>query len=107
MMSCDPRKRISSMAFSVHPPPAEPWIRRALTRSRCHGPRYVPAGGSPRGSRSCQLTDRVCTPLRCASAFHVFAIGDLLSMLIMQAIFSGLLSYRAVILGRQELAPVL
>src|SRR5262250_2948112 len=33
-MSCDPRKRIWSMAFSVHPPPAEPWIRRALTVSR-------------------------------------------------------------------------
>src|SRR5215813_14158087 len=33
-MSCAPRKRISSMPFSVHPPPAEPWIRRALTVSR-------------------------------------------------------------------------
>src|SRR5215467_6531192 len=34
MMSWDPRKRTWSMSFSVHPPPAEPWIRRALTVSR-------------------------------------------------------------------------
>src|SRR5262249_17182100 len=33
-MSCDPRKRIWSIPFSVHPPSAEPWIRRALTVSR-------------------------------------------------------------------------
>src|SRR5215470_2293072 len=33
-MSWGPRKRISSMAVAVHPPPAAPWIRRALTVSR-------------------------------------------------------------------------
>src|SRR5262249_56141403 len=33
-LSWDPRKRIWSMPASVHPPPAEPWIRRALTVSR-------------------------------------------------------------------------